>query len=365
MYKFTKTSCFWIENGFSLRHISEMKRSTIKTVALHAGVSIATVSRVFSGEPSVSNDITEKVRNSAALLQYRPSMMARSLTSSQTNLVALVVGRLHNPFDAALVEELSAQLSCNGKRLLVMPADYGENDPASMVALDYQVDGVIVAAGHLSENSAERFVQLGVPIILYGRTLDAPGVDCIVADNFGAARIIGQLFKRCGVKRALFVRHVRDTFSDAERERGFSVGMGADTTLEVVKCTKATSRVVALDVLSGLSRPNAIFCANDVLAFGVMEAAVQLDLKIPDDLMIVGFDDIDMAASPFFSLTTLRQVPSEIAGWIVTRLLERLKKPELAVTIHRMPAQLVLRGSTRGSDKIGGAASTGSSRKSN
>jgi DNA-binding LacI/PurR family transcriptional regulator len=79
--------------------------------------------------------------------------------------------------------------------------------------------------------------------------------------------------------------------------------------------------------------------------------------------MIAGFDDIDMAASPFFSLTTMRQVPSEIAGWIVTRLSERLKKPELAVTVHRMPAQLVLRGSTRGSNKIGGATSAGFPRK--
>jgi DNA-binding LacI/PurR family transcriptional regulator len=106
-----------------------------------------------------------------------------------------------------------------------------------------------------------------------------------------------------------------------------------------------------------------MFCANDVLAFGVMEAAVQLDLRIPDDIMIAGFDDIDMAASPFFNLTTLRQVPSEIAGWIVARLSKRLKNPGLAVTVHRISAQLVLRGSTRGSNRIGGTAPTVSPKK--
>ncbi len=333
-----------------------MKRTTIKNVALHAGVSTATVSRVFSGESTVATLIADKVRTSATLLNYRPSMMARSLTSSQTNLIALVVGRLHNPFDAELVEALSQQLQNSDKRLLVVPADYAENDPAAMVALDYQVDGVIVAAGHLSKSSAERFLQLGVPVIIYGRTLDAPGVDCIIADNLNASRLIGQQFKRHGVKRALFVRHLRDTFSDEERERGLSEGLGKDIDLDVLRCSKATARESALSAFSKTELPQAIYCANDVLAFGVIEAAIQLGIKIPEDIMIVGFDDIDMAASPFFSLTTFRQRPSDISSWIVARLSERLKNPELPVTVQRIPAQLVLRGSTPNSKTIGGNA---------
>lgn len=337
-----------------------MKRKTIKDVAALAGVSPATVSRVFSGEPSVAVGIAERVRAAAAQLNYRPSMMARSLTVSQTNLVALVVGRLHNPFDAHLVEALSQGLQRCGRRLLVVPADYGENDPGAMVALDYQVDGVIVAAGHLSKDSASRFVQLGVPVMLYGRTLDAPGVDCIVADNHPASRMIGNLFRKVGVERALYVRHVRKTFSDDEREAGFREGLGERICLDVLECTRATARELALAALSAKTCPQAAFCANDVLAFGVMEAAVQLGLDIPGDFMVAGFDNIDMAASPFFNLTTLHQSPVEIADWIVARLNERLSNPKVGITTHRVPAPLKLRGTTRNLGSIGGlAAATG------
>lgn len=333
-----------------------MKRTTIKDVAAHAGVSAATVSRVFSKEPSVAMEIAEKVRRSAEKLNYRPSVMARSLTSSKTGLVALVVGRLHNPFDARLVEALSETLQQSGRRLLLVPADYGENDPAAMVALDYQVDAVIVAAGHLSKDSAERFLQLGVPVILYGRTFEAPGVDCIVADNPGAARAIGELFRKAGLKRAAFVRHVRETFSDDEREAGFREGLGPDVTVEVIRCTKATARETALSVLSAGTRPEAMFCANDVLAFGVLEAAVQIGIDIPGDLQVVGFDDIDMASSPFFDLTTLHQSPREIADWIVSRIAERLSDPELKVVTKRVPARLKLRGTTPLRSTIGGVS---------
>lgn len=340
-----------------------MKRTTIKDVAALAGVSAATVSRVFSKEPSVSLEIASRVKEAAQQLNYRPSVMARSLTSSRTNLVALVVGRLHNPFDAKLVESLSQGLQKSGRRLLLVPADYGENDPAAMVALDYQVDGVIVAAGHLSKDSAERFVQLGVPVILYGRTLDAPGVDCVVADNHLGSRMVGELFRKTGLKRAAFVRHVRKTFSDDEREAGFKAGLGPRVACNVLRFTKDTARELSLGVLSADDRPEAIFCANDVLAFGVIEAAVQLGLGIPEDLKVCGFDDIDMASSPFYDLTTLHHSPAEIAEWIVSRLNVRLSDPESEVVIKRMPVRLKLRRSTPNSSQIGGVAAKNPSRE--
>lgn len=331
-----------------------MKRTTIKDVAARAGVSAATVSRVFSSEPSVAPAIAEKVRQAADALNYRPSVMARSLTSAKTNLVALVVGRLHNPFDARLVEQLSERLQQSGRRLLLVPADYGANDPAAMIALDYQVDAVIVAAGHLSKESADRFSQLGVPVLLYGRTLDAAGVDCIVADNIGAAKLIGELFRKLGLKHAAFVRHVRETFSDSEREAGFREGLGPDITLDIIRCTKATGREVALTALMGPNRPQGMFCANDVLAFGVLEAAVQSGLNVPQDIAVVGFDDTDMASSPFFNLTTLHQSPHDIADWIVSRIAERLTNPDVKVVTKRMPSLLKLRGTTPSQPIIGG-----------
>ena len=320
-----------------------MKRKTIKDVARMAGVSPATVSRVFAVGSSVSPAVEGKVRAAADKLRYRPNLMARSLTRACTDLVALVVGRLNNPFDAQLVDELSERLDARGKRLLVVPADYGENDPASLVALDYQVDGIIVAAGHLSKASAERFLQLGVPVILYGREVHTAGVDCVVADNVSGARQVGALFRRSGVRNAIYLRHKRKTFSDDERGIGFQEGMGPDATIRELQSSSTGAPEAAMAAFSEWPSVTGVFCANDLLAFGVVEAAVRFGLKVPDRLRVAGFDDIDMAASPFYDLTSVRQPPVEIASWVVERLFERLKSPDLAVTTHRLPARLVPR----------------------
>ncbi len=323
-----------------------MKRTTIRDVAAASGVSPATVSRVFSGEPTVSEAVVARVRASAKTLGYRPSMMARSLTSSRTNLIALVVGSLRNPFDASLVEHLSAMLHANGKRLLVVPADYGTNDPGAMVALDYQTDGVIVAAGHISQESSERFSRLGIPVVLFGRVFKAPGLDCIVADNHAGARQIGELLARSGARHLAFVRHVRNTFSDDERFAGLLAGLDGNAHVTIVKSTLENARENALSFLTGPSRPDAVFCANDVLAFGVLEGAAQLNLRVPDELMVAGFDDIPLASSPFYNLTTLRQPVEVIAAWIVRRLEDRIANSGLNIMVKRVPAQLVARRTT-------------------
>ena len=331
-----------------------MKRATIKDVAVQAGVSPATVSRVFSKGTPVSPAVADNVRQAASRLGYRPSVMARSLTRARTDLVALVVGRLNNPFDAGLVESLSDTLNSKGKRLLVVPADYGENDPAALVALDYQVDGIIVAAGHLSGMSAERFVQLGVPVILYGRELHVPGIDCVIADNLSGGMQVGNLFRRHGVQSAVFLRHERFTFSDEERGKGFRSGLAATAELREIRSTSADARAAISAALSEDSGIDGIFCANDLLAFGAMEAVVQSGFRVPDEIVIAGFDDIGMASSPFFDLTTVQHSASEVASWIVERLLMRLESPGLDVTIRRLPAKLVPRGTAPLAPAIGG-----------
>jgi len=324
-----------------------MKRVTIKDVAVMAGVSPATVSRVVSGDGRASQEVAGKVRAAADQLGYRPSVMARSLTQSSTQLIAFVMGSLQNPFDAALVEALSAGFYRTGKRLLIVPADHGDNDSGPMTALDYQTDGVVVAAGHISQSASERLARLGIPVILFGRMLEAPGVDCIVADNFEGARRAGRLIARSGAKRVTAVRHAWDTFSDDERVAGLCSALKGRARVEVVKTPAGNGFGEALMLLSGPERPDAVFCVNDVLAIGVLDAAAAVGLRVPEDLSVIGFDDIPMASSPLCGLTTLRLPVDEVAGWIIERLLRRLEEPGLAVERHRVPTPLIVRGSTR------------------
>ena len=324
-----------------------MKRVTIKDVAVMAGVSPATVSRVVSGDGRASREVAGKVRAAADKLGYRPSVMARSLTQSSTQLIALVMGSLQNPFDAALVESLSAGFYSRGKRLLIVPADHGEDGSGPMIALDYQTDGVVVAAGHISQSASESLARLGIPVILFGRMLEAPGVDCIVADNFEGARRAGRVLARSGAKRVTAVRHALDTFSDDERVEGLRAALKGRADVTVVKTSTGNGHADALMLLSGPERPEAVFCVNDLLAMSVLEAAASVGLRVPEELSVIGFDDIPMASSPSYSLTTLRLPVDEVAGWIIERLLKRLLMPELPVEMHRVPTPLIVRGSTR------------------
>ena len=323
-----------------------MKRTTIKDVAKASGVSPATVSRVLSGKVSVSDDIANRVKETVTGLGYRPSVMARSLTSARTGLIALVVGSLRNPFDAELVQRLSRRIYASGKRLLMIPADYGGNDPAAMVALDYQTDGVIVVAGHICKEAGEHFSKIGVPVILFGREFNASGVDCIVADNIAGTYSAGRLFSQSGAKHVSFIRHKRSTFSDDERYAGLIKGLGEGICYSSISCKTRDARDAALALLSRDNRPDAILGANDVLAFGAIEAAAILGLQVPDELSVIGFDDIPAASSPFFNLTTLRQSTSHISDWIVSRLEARMAQPEISITTFRVPVQIIVRRST-------------------
>ena len=323
-----------------------VKRTTIKDVAEAAGVSPATVSRVYSADGSASSEVRARVREAADRLGYRPNVMARSLTQSRTDLFALVVGSLENPFDAKLVETLSRALSGAGKRLLLIPAGDEVDDPGTLVALDYQTDGVIVAAGHMSRTSSERFARLGVPVILFGRVLNAPGVDSILADNFDSARRVGRLFARHGRKRITILRKAARTFSDDGREAGLVAGLAGDEDVRVVSSHESDAFESAASFLAEADPPDAVFCVNDVLALSVLEAARSLGLSVPRDLAVVGFDDIPIASSPSYSLTTNHLSVDQIAHWIVQRLQARLQSPDLPVVVKRIDTALTIRSTT-------------------
>ena len=177
--------------------------------------------------------------------------------------------------------------------------------------------------------------------------LEAPGVDCIVADNFEGARRAGRVIARSGAKRVAVVRHDRDTFSDDERVDGLRSELEGRAEVAAVRTSAGNCFADALMLLSGPDWPDAVFCVNDVLAVGVLEAAASVGLRIPEELSVIGFDDIRMASSPSYSLTTLRLPVGEVADWIIQRLLRRLQKPGLPVEMHRVATPLIVRSSTR------------------
>lgn len=334
-----------------------MRRVTIKDVARAAGVSASAVSRVFTEGASASVRTREKVMAAADQLGYRPSLLARGLVRNRTNLVTLVMGRMTDPFDARFMDCLAEALARRGARLMLSPAAVGAaagDDPDGagiLQALDYQSDAVVVSAGTMSLAHSERCVRAGLPVILAGRVLQTPGVDCVLADNRDGGRQAGELLLRTGCTRLAFLGQGGATFADRERLEGFAAAAAAagreiaDRAVDGRGDAEALS--AATELLSRSPRPDGIFCSNDSIAMAALEAADALGLAVPGSVAIVGFNNVPSAARPSFGLTTLDYPVERVVDQILELLDLRLQDPQRPSEVRRIPTRLVVRGSTR------------------
>jgi DNA-binding LacI/PurR family transcriptional regulator len=329
-----------------------MARATIKDVAELAGVSNAAVSRVLSINGSASPKMRAKVIAAAEELGYRPNALARSMINAQTNLVALVIGATSNVFDAALVDGLAEQLARRGKKLLLTPVvDSGPIDDELMGALDYQVDAAVVAAGTMTREACLKCAKLGVPVILSGRNINSPGIDSVLADNRGGARLAAELLIRSGCKRIAYIGGTYYAFSDRERRDGLTdtlkaAGMSLSHSARIPQSEEMTGFQIAIDLLSLPDRPDGIFCINDMAAIGVLQAASALGLSVPEDLAVIGFDNTELASWPNFRLTTIDYPVGAIVDEIIQMLETRLAEPDLPARVHRIKTRMVVRDTT-------------------
>ena len=326
-----------------------MSRVTIKDVAREAGVSASAVSRVFTEGGSASSRTREKVMTAAERLGYRPSLLARGLVRNRTNLITLVSGRMSDPFDALFLDQFSAALAERGTHLLLASAaSDGPGNAGLLQALDYQSDAVVVSAGTMSLEHSELCVRAGLPIILAGRVMAVPGVDCVLADNRDGGRQATELLLRTGCRRLAYLGHGGATFSDGERWAGFeaaAAAAGLPVSSEVIEGRDdAAAAQGAAALLSQDLRPDGIFCSNDRIAIAALETARSLGLRVPDEVSIVGFNNTPSSARRSFRLTTLDYPVARVVQGILSLLDSRLDNPQRDNEVLRIPTQLVVRG---------------------
>jgi DNA-binding LacI/PurR family transcriptional regulator len=292
-------------------------RATSFDVAALAGVSQSAVSRAFTPGSSIADDTREKVIEAARKLKYVPNSIASSLTTKRTNIVALILGNMANPFYVQALHEFSVRLQARGRQVLIFTVDPGaESDDAIMRALQYQIDGLILTSAQLSTRMTAMCHERGIPIVLFNRYIpgsDASGVRC---DNVGGGRLIGEAFLAAGAKTfAMITGDPRGTTSQ-DRVRGFverlmEEGIKRSDIAEIGGGSTYDGAIKAARALFGdrkKRRPNALFAINDIMAMGAMDALrFEYDLRIPDDLMMAGFDDIPEGARAPYNLTTVRQ----------------------------------------------------------
>ena len=331
------------------------KPPTSHDVARLAGVSRAAVSRVFTPGAPVSKKMSEKVRRAAQQLGYRPNALARSLNTGRTRMIGLLVAYLDNTFYAEALEQLSIALQAQGHHVLLFMATPTVTDTDRVVReiLDQQVDGIILASVSMSSSLTEECERHGIPVVHFNRELDRSSLNAVIADNYSGGRAVAAHLVAAGHKRIGYLAGYEGASTQIERERGFRDGLEEQGVELAARATTDFIRSQAQEatrrMFGGPDRPDAVFVCNDHMAFAAMGVLrLELGLRIPEDVAVVGFDDIPMAAWPEYDLTTVRQPMSRLVSRTVEILLARIADPTLPAKRFVVSTRLIERGTTRG-----------------
>ena len=336
--------------------MTEIKRYSSSTdVARLAGVSQSAVSRTYLQGASVSAKTRAKVLAAAEQLDYRPSAIPRIMLTHRSQLVAVAVGGMLNPFNSAALEQLTVRLQAAGWQVLLVHVDSGHSIDSAIPRLaSYRVDAVISVLAVLSLESAEILARNRIPVIAFNTVQANAWVSSVSSDNSAAGRSVADLFVQRGAARFGFISGPSDSPASVARWVGFRdrlAGLGLQTPLLLPGgdfTYDAGRRAVAAARRSG-PLPDALFGANDLIALGAIDGLRQdLSLSVPDDVMVAGFDDIPSAAWSAYDLTTAVQDMPFMVEAAMTILHAATAVPardhEPAVVI---PTRLIERGSTR------------------
>jgi LacI family transcriptional regulator len=321
-------------------------------IAREAGVSQATVSRVLNRDPRVAPDTRARVLAVMERLDYTPNAIARGLVTSRTKLVGVVVSDVMNPFYPQLLEAIAERLGDRDLKMVLFNAGLEREDAYTRVLLEQRVDGMIFTAAARDSPTVRHLAERGVPFVLTNRRSDGVTCDTATGDNVGGARLVARHLLELGHERiAVIAGHPRASTSH-ERLEGIQAALaeaGRPLAGDLVRqgnFSAAEARGLTVELLGGADPPTAIFCLNDLMAFGALNGARHAGARVPEDVSIVGFDDVWMAGWETFELTTVHQPLAEMARASVDLLVERLERPRRPVRTLIFPTRLVVRATT-------------------
>lgn len=330
---------------------SPVGRATSYDVARLARVSQSAVSRCFKPGASVSRKMRARVMKAAEELGYRPNAIARSLITRRSNMVAVVISQQTNRFFPEMLVELSRGFSERGIRVLLFTLENESDiDVVLEQILQYQVDGVVEAA-RLSSAQVDMIEQRGVPFVFYNRSLRDRPVNAVCCDQAEGARWLVNRLVEAGHRTFGLVSGPEDSVVSAERMQGATSRLAELGVTKVTVVPGDYSYDAGAAGLKALQRrlgrlPDAVICANDIMALGCMDAArFQLRLKVPADLSIAGFDGVGPARWQSYDLTTVQQPVRRMADAAVAMIVERIENPKLPPE-KRTFSGIVLEGSS-------------------
>ena len=326
---------------------------TLKEVAERAGVSRSAVSRTFTDGASVSDKMRRKVEKAARELGYSPNALASSLTTGRTKLIGLVSNNFHNPIFLEVFDLFTRGLQDRGLRpLLVNLTD--ETDPEHSVRMlrQYSVDGVVVASSTLPPGFAKAFRDAGVPVVhSFGRSSSAPQVHVVGIDNVECGRMAARTLIARGYSHVGFMGGPEDATSTQDRHAGFMSEMTKHPNIQTTHSfAEAYSFEAGRKEMLRLVKSNpaqAYFCGDDVLSIGALSAIKDSNLQVPDDIGIIGLNDMEMARWENINLTTIHQPIRQIVTSSIELMVAMLDEPDRYPEARIFPCSVVERDTLR------------------
>ncbi|SFJ58479.1 substrate-binding domain-containing protein [Aerobium aerolatum] len=330
-------------------HRSRSLKPTAKQVAHVAGVSLAAVSRAFT--PGASLDVEKRKRILAVAEEIGYLSPARRTAEAiSATTITLVAGDLLNPFYPFVLDTLAKQLQESERQLLVYAlAANTDVDSVTEQILAARPSAIIVTSAHLTSSMARACRQHQIKVVLLNRIQRDIRINAVACDNFQGGRDAGRLLLERGYRKIALVGGVANTSTHVERVRGLrdvlAEAGGAIHAQAFGNFTYKGGYTAGKTLLSVPDAPDAIFCCNDIMALAVIDVAREFGLRIPEDLAVIGFDDIPMASWNSYGLTTIRQPVERMVMEALKIIDDPTIKPSDDGIITMLPGTLVTRSS--------------------
>ena len=337
------------------------KKATIKDVALKAGVSIATVSFVLNKRPgqAISEQVAKRVLQAAEEINYHPNAAAAGLARKRSRNVAIVFYResqlISNQFYSFVIEGAIRTAIERDYNLLFtfVETNYRDSRDLPKVIREANAEGALFMR-RIEPRMVRDIQARGIPVVAVDQYPHFASVDSLGIDNVTGATLATEHLLELGHERIVFMRAARQRPSIAERGRGFrnalkAAGIACRNSTHIWEAPSLNFRgaySAACELLAKRPRPTAVFCANDEVAAAVIRAGHEAGLRIPEQLSVVGFDDITMSSYTNPPLTTVGVAKQELGALAMLRLLELVETGEQPARQALVPVQLVVRGST-------------------
>ncbi|MFB5265636.1 LacI family DNA-binding transcriptional regulator [Paenibacillus enshidis] len=329
-------------------------KATIYDIAREAGVSIATVSQVINGKGKISEKRRAEIMEIMERLNYQPSAIATALTGKQTYTLGLLVPDISNPYFAELaraVEDRSRQL---GYSVVICSTDNKDERVERYLNLLQQkkVDGMMIGTGISNAGILTPLLQQSIPFALIARHMPSLAVHTVATDDRLGGALAAQHLLDLGHTRVAVLSEPAGVSSSQERLRGFrEVLEKAGHTLAPERIRESTAELNAakaavLELLGQSAQPTALFCCNDIQAIGALQAAKELNLRVPQELSVIGFDNTILASVTSPPLTTIAQPIEDLGRHAVDLLIEELKQERQPARNMILKPELVVREST-------------------